>query len=413
MTRTKLLGACLATAALLFASCGSADDDSSSSSSPLPGGAGGADAPEGDPIVIGIDEDSTSAGAAYSMTTARALRDTFEKINSEGGILGRPVEVVTANSESDPTKGAAVARDLIDQGATALFLTAGSAASIQMKPVIQEEQVVALAPTASNPDLIAQPDADYVYTVAPSSASWPPIYCSAFEELGVETVAVMTENSSTITSLNEFLIDDGIAECVEVVATEAADTDATDVTAQVTRVKNADPDAVLVSSSGGSFEVLVHNAMAQVIPDLPRFTVATLANQPEEWRAANAGALEGVYALASIDITNERTQEAIEYFQEVNGDDFTITGFDAQAYDAAYLLKTAIEEAGAVDDPEAIKAAVDGISGYEPHSGLADFTISFADDKHNGPDGSCGYLLAEFTADNELGEPADIYSAEC
>lgn len=411
MTRPKLFGACLITAALLLAGCGS-PDDGGDTASPLPDGAG-EDAPEGEPIIIGIDEDSTSAGAAYSMTTARALRDTFDKINAEGGILGRPVEIVTGNSESDPTKGAAVARNLIDQGATALFLTAGSAASIQMKPVIQEEQVVALAPTASNPDLIAQPDADYVYTVAPSSASWAPIYCGAFEELGVGKVAVMTENSSTITSLNEFLIDDGISECVEVVTVEAADTDATDVTAQVTRVRNADPDAVLVSTSGGSFEVLVQNTMAQVVPDLPRFTVATLANQPEEWRAANAGALEGLYALASIDITNERTQEAIEYFQEVNGDDFTITGFDAQAYDAAYLLKTAIEEAGSIDDPEAIKDAVDAISGYEPHSGLIDFTISFAADKHNGPDGSCGYLLAEFTADNELGEPADIYSAEC
>ncbi|WCO67823.1 ABC transporter substrate-binding protein [Iamia majanohamensis] len=408
MNRSKNLVALLAIAILSLAACGSADD---ATSSPIPGGGG--DAPDGEPIIVGIDEDSTSAGAAYSQTTARALRDTIAKINEEGGILDRPVEVVTGNSESDPTKAPAVARSLIDQGAVAIFLTAGSAASIQMKPVLQDQQIISLAPTASNPDLIAQPDADYVYTVAPSSSTWPPIYCGAFETMGVERVAVLTENSSTISSLNEFIVDEGISECVDVVAVEAADTDATDVTAQATRVKDADPDAILVSSSGGSFEVLVQNTLEQVVPDVPRFTLATLANQPEEWRVANAGALEGLLALASIDITNERTQEAIDYFESVNGDDFVITGFDAQAYDAAYLLKEAIESAGTVDDPEAIQEAMNQIEDYEPHSGLSDFRISFGPDKHNGPDGICGYLLAGFTADNELGEPADVYEATC
>lgn len=409
MIRSKSVAACLAAGALLLSACGGSSD----SSSPIKDGRDKGDAPKGEPIVVGIDIDSTSAGAAYSLVTGRAVKDTVDKINDEGGVLGRPLKVVEVNSESDPTKGSAVARKAIEQGAVAMFLTAGSNASIQMKPVLQKEQVLAIAPTASNADLVKQPEADYVYTVAPSSASWAPIYCSAFEEMGVEKVAVLTENTPALSSLNEFLIDGGISKCVDVVTVEKADTDATDLTAQAVKIRNAKPDAVLVSTSGGPYEILAHNTLNEIMKDTPRLSVATLANQPDEWRAASPGALEGVLALSSVDITNDTTKEAAEYFKSVNGDDFVITGFDAQAYDSVYLLKAAIEKAGGVDDGPALKAAMDSVSDYAPHFGLAGFTLTFANDKHNGPNGSCGYLLAEFTADNTLGGPADVFKADC
>lgn len=394
--------------ALTLAACGGSDN----SSSPIAGRTDG-DTPSGEPILIGVDIDSSSAGAAYSMVTGRAVKDTVQKVNDEGGVLGRPLKLIEVNSESDPTKGAAVARKAIDQGAVAMILTAGSSASIQMKPVLQQEQILAVAPTASAADLIAQPDADYVYTVAPSSSSWVPIYCSAFEEMGVETLGVLAESSPVMEGLNEFLIDDGISECVDIVARESAAATSTDVTAQAVKIRNADPDAILVSTSGGPFEVLAHNTFHQVMKDTPRLSVATIANQPSEWRAANAGALEGLLALASIDITNERTQEIADYFKSVNGDDFVLTGFDAQGYDTVYLIKEAIERAGGVDDGEALKKAFDETAGYTPHYGLEEFTLSFDGEKHNGPDGSCGYLLAEFTSANELGEPAEVYKASC
>ncbi len=409
MFRKKSFAAFLVVASLLLAACGGDDDNNAS---PIPGGGSG-DAPEGEPIVIGLDEDSTSAGAAYSMVTAQAVRDTVDKVNSEGGVLGRPLEIVVGNSESDPTKGSAVARSLTDKGAVAIFLTAGSAASIQMKPLLQSEQVVGIAPTATSAELVAQPDADFTYTLAPSAAAWAPTYCGAFEAAGVESVGVLLENSPSLEALNDALVTNGISECVEIVARETAAPDSTDVTAQVTKLKNADPDAILSSTSGGSFEVLIQNTLAQVASDIPKFTVQALANQPEEWRTANAGALEGLVGLASVDLTNERTKEAIEFFKSIRGEDFEVTGFDLQAYDAVYLLVEAIEAAGTVDDGAAIKEAMDAIDDYEPHFGAEGFRLTFSADKHNAATGDCGIVLAEFTADNKLGEPWATFQPSC
>jgi branched-chain amino acid transport system substrate-binding protein len=406
MPRPKLIAGFLLAAALLAAACGSGDDSSTDDTS------GSGSMPAGEPIVVGLDEDSTSAGAAYSMVTAEAIRDVVDKVNDEGGVLGRPLQLVVGNSESDPTKGSAVARSLIDQGAVAIFTTAGSSATIQMKPVLQETQTIAIAPTASSAALIEQPNADFVYTMAPSAASWVPTYCGAFEELGVSRVGVITESTPVIDALNNDLLG-GIAECAEIVAREGASPDATDVTAQVTRVRNADPDVILVSTSGGSYEILVQNTVAQVIPDLPRFTLYTLANQPDEWRTANTGALDGLLALASIDNQNPATQEAQAFFESIRGDDFIMNAFEAQAYDSVYVLKDAIEQAGGTDDPVAINTALQALSDYTPHYGLTGLRLSFGPDKHNAPDGECGILLAEFTASNELGDPWDGYQPSC
>lgn len=409
MPRPKLIAGFVLAASLLAAACGGGGS-SSDSSSPIPGG-NSADAPKGDPIVVGLDEDSTSAGAAYSTVTGKAIRDVVGKINAEGGVLGRPLKLVVGNSESDPTKGSAVARDLIEQGAMAMFLTAGSSASIQMKPVLQETKTISIAPTASSAALIEQPNADFIYTMAPSAAAWVPTYCGAFKALGVSKVGVITESTPVIAGLNESLLG-GISKCAEIVAEEKAAPDATDVTAQVTRVKNANPDVVLVSTSGGAYEILVQNTVAQVMKDLPRFTLYTLANQPSEWRTANAGALNKLLALASIDNSNPRTKEAQEFFASKRGDGFVLTAFEAQAYDSVYVLKKAIEAAGNTD-AQAVNAAMQTLNGYQPHYGLPGLTLSFGAGKHNAPNGECALLIGEFNSSNKLGDPWSGYQPSC
>ena len=95
MFRPRLLAPCLlAVCALVLGACGSGDGDDTSS--PIDNSS--SNRPDGEPIVLGLDEDSTSAGAAYSMVTAQAVRDTVDKINDEGGVLGRPLEIVVGNS---------------------------------------------------------------------------------------------------------------------------------------------------------------------------------------------------------------------------------------------------------------------------------------------------------------------------
>jgi branched-chain amino acid transport system substrate-binding protein len=409
----RLVPVLLAGALVAAAACGSGEDESSSGSPTGGAGGGGGERPEGEPIIIGMDLDSTGPGAAYSVIAGDTIRDAVDEVNENGGILDRPVELRVENDESDPTKTPSVIRNLLEQGSHVLILQSAGAAVDQAKPVVQEGQVPAIAPTSISQSVAEPPDNEFIYTLANPISDFVEVYCAAFEEAGIERLAMLSDGTTTIDGVNE-LLQPGLRDCVEMVADEEAPVDASDVTAQVARIRDRDPDAVLVSSVGGNFEVLAQNTLAQQLSDVTRFSLASIGNQPESWELANPGALEGLIYMSSIDPENPRTQELQEFLRERRGDDeYQVNAYDAQAYDTIQLIKQAIEEVGSVDDPVAIRDALNEISGYEAHFGQDGFTLSFSPDKHVGTDGLCGVVLREFGGDNRPGDPWDTYQPPC
>jgi branched-chain amino acid transport system substrate-binding protein len=412
-TAKRTLLAALVALALVAAACGGDDDDSASGDDAEIGSGAAENMPEGEPIVIGMDLDSTGPGASYSVIAGQTIEDAITEVNEDGGILGRPVELVTENDESDPTKTPSVVRKLLDDhGADVLILQSAGAAVQQAKSVVQEAGVPALAPTSISQSIAEPPDSDYIYILANPIADFIDVYCGAFDAAGIESLAVMSDATSTIAGVNDLLLP-GLGDCVDIVAEEEADVDASDVNAQIARIADEDPDAVLVSSVGGNFEVVAQNTLAQQMPDVTRFSLASIGNQPETWDLANPGALEGLIYMASIDPTNPLTEELQGFLEPQRDDDWQMTAYDAQAYDTIQLIRMAIEEAGTADDPEAIKDALDSITGYEAHFGQEGFTLSYAPDKHIGTDGLCGLSLVEFDADNRPAEPWDEYQPPC
>ncbi len=184
-------------------------------------------------------------------------------------------------------------------------------------------------------------------------------------------------------------------------AEEEAAVDTSDVSAQVARLSDAEPDAVLVSSVGGGFEVLAQNTLFQQMQDTTRFSLAAIGNQPDSWELANPGALEGLIFMGSLNPENELTNELRDFLEPKRDDDWAMTAYDAQAWDAIHILAEAIETAGTADDPAAINAAIQQTTDYEAHFGQPGFTLSYAADKHVGTDGLCGLSLIQFDGDNQ------------
>jgi branched-chain amino acid transport system substrate-binding protein len=172
-------------------------------------------------------------------------------------------------------------------------------------------------------------------------------------------------------------------------------------------------DAVLVTSVGGAFEVLAHSTVAEQLPGVPRFSLASFANQPMSWSLAEPGALAGVVALAAVNPVNPRTQELTARLRAERGADYQLTAYDAQAWDAVQLVKLAIERAGGPDDPGRLNEALQTLTGYRPSFGQPDFTLSYSPGKHLGADGLCGLSLMEFGTDNRPSTPWPAYQPPC
>lgn len=397
----RLVGA-LVVSALVAAGCGGGDD--------------GTEAPNngtatGDPIIIGMDEDSTGPGASYSTIAGKTIRLAVQDINDKGGVMGRPIKLVVENDESDPTKVPATLQKLGSQGAKALFLQSGSAAIMQAKATLTQLKLPAIAPTGVTSTLVDPPNNELIYMLANTTADWAKVYCGAFQAKGITKLGVLTDDTTTIAALNKALF--GAMSCVQVTATEKGAANASDLSAQVARLKNANVDAVLVTSVGGAFEVLAQNTLASQLKDKTRFSLASIGNQPSSWKLANAGGLEGLIFMGSINQENPRTKALTDLLKEKNGDDYEITAYDAQAWDSVQLLKLAIEKAGGPDDPAKLNQAIQSISGYQATFGQASFTLSFSATKHLGADGLCGLSLIEFGADNKPKGPWAAYQPPC
>ena len=387
-------------AALAFAGCSKAG-----SNAPNSGTATGA------PIIIGLNQDSTGPGASYSNIAGKTIRLAVQDINDKGGVLGRPLKLVVENDESDPTKSPAVVQKLVSQGAKAILLQTGSAASIQAKATLSQLGVPAIAPTGVTQTLVDPPNNELIYMLANATGDWAKVYCGAFEKANIKKIGVLVDDTTTMAALNKSLF--AAMPCVQVAATEKGAVAASDLSAQVARLKGANVDAVMVTSVGGAFEVLAQNTLASQLPGKPRFSLASIGNQPASWKLANAGALNGLIFMGSINNQNPRTQELVNLLKAKNGADYEITAYDANAWDAIQIIKLAIEKAGGPDDSKKLNEAIQSMSGYKAAFGQPSFTLSYSATKHLGADGLCGLSLIEFGSDNKPKGPWATYQPPC
>jgi branched-chain amino acid transport system substrate-binding protein len=368
----------------------------------------------GEPIVIGMLEDSSGTAAGYSQLAARSIEAAVAEVNGKGGIAGRPLKLIRENDQNQPTQAPALVRKLSENGAAAILLNSGSASGVQSKPVCKELQITCLAVTSLNTTIGLPPDNEFSFMMANPVTDIGKVFLAGFGAVGVKSVGAISDDSPTIAGLNELLIPQWKTAGIKLVTEEKVPLKASDVSAQIARLKSAKPDAVYIGSLGGQQEVLIQNALNEQLPGVLRFSLASIGNQPATWKLANPGALKGLLFASSVSSQNPRTAALVTLLKSVQGDKFTaLTAYEQQGYDALYLMKAAIEKAGGPSDKVKIKDGLEQISGYQPTFGQPQFTMSFSPTKHLGPDGLCGLVIGEFNDSNQPGDPWSKYQPTC
>ncbi len=86
-----------------------------------------------DPVIIGAAIAQSGVVAPYDEGPAQAMEVAVDEINAKGGVLGRPIKIIYADTKSDIAYGATAAQEVIDQGAQMVVVTCdydyGSAAA--------------------------------------------------------------------------------------------------------------------------------------------------------------------------------------------------------------------------------------------------------------------------------------------
>ncbi|MGE0308328.1 MAG: ABC transporter substrate-binding protein, partial [Acidimicrobiia bacterium] len=167
----------------------------------------------------------------------------------------------------------------------------------------------------------------------------------------------------------------------------------------LSRIKDASPDVVWIQAQNPSTAALVHNGAQQIMPDIDRIDAGPTGGSAETWALMDPGALEGVVFLSTIDPSNPRLQTLAE---RLGSTPEAAANYAVLSYDGVKILAQAIEDAGTTEG-DAVKTALESISGYKASFGAPDLTISYSPTKHVGADQLCGFVLRVFDAENQPG----------
>lgn len=354
--------------ALLMAGCGAGE-------TPTGGGAaaptnttaagGGAAEPTTQPggsglsgeISIGAVWSLSGAAAIYGPSQKNAAELAVEEINNSGMLGDAKIRLITEDDRSTKEGAIAAFEKLINQDQVVAIL--GPTLSNSAKaadPIAQEKGIVVLgvSNTASG---ITEIGTFIFRDSLPESDVIPNTIRVTKEALGYQKVAVMYGEDDAFTKsgydvFKQALEDNGI----EILTTETFAKGDVDFSAQLTKIKGLNPDAIVVSALAEEAANIMVQARQLGIPETVRFIGGNGFNSPKLAQIAGPAA-EGAISGAAWFIGNDTpgNKAFVEAYRAKYGSD--PDQFAAQAYAGVYILANAIKNAGS-KDPQAIRDAM-------------------------------------------------------
>lgn len=336
-----------------------------------------------EPIRVGALLSVTGPAAFLGGPEQRTLEMAVEELNARGGLLGRPVRLVVKDTAGSPEKAVSLARQLIDEEQVfAIIGPATSGETMAVKALAESSGTLLLSCAAA--EVIVNPVARWVFKTAQKDSHAAAMIFQEIRRRGLTRVAVLTSNTGFGKAGKEQLERLAPEHGLQVVASETYDKAATDLTAEVTKVKAAGAQALVNWSIEPAQAIVLKNAR-QLGLGIPIFQSHGFGNV-QYVRAAGAAADGVVFPMGRVVVAealpDRYPQKAVlvaykrAYEARFKED---VSGFGGYAYDALLILAQATRAAGTLDR-ERVRAAVEGIKGLTGVSGT--FNLSPTD--HNG-----------------------------
>ncbi|MGL4325171.1 MAG: ABC transporter substrate-binding protein [Beijerinckiaceae bacterium] len=146
---------------------------------------------QAEPIKIGILTPLTGAGGADGPRMLKAMQAVFEEVNKAGGVLGRKIETIVEDDQTNPEAAVRAARKLIEVNKVPLIMgTWASAVTAAVAPVCWESKTFIM--TVSGADSITLlPHQGFLVRTQPSSKLQATAHANFIAGLGHKRVAVI------------------------------------------------------------------------------------------------------------------------------------------------------------------------------------------------------------------------------
>jgi branched-chain amino acid transport system substrate-binding protein len=333
-----------------------------------------------EPIKIGSFLSVTGGAAFLGDPEQKTLELYVEKINAEGGVLGRKLQLVAYDSAGDAEKARTFTKRLIEQDKVDV-LVGGSTTGETMAvvPLVEAAQIpfISLAGAV----VIIEPVKKWVFKT-------PHTDRMACEKIFIDMQSGKLSKVALISGAGGF--DKSMrAEClkvaakhrIEVVADETYGAGDTDMTAQLTKIKNTPGVQAVLNPGFGQGPAIVTKNYRQIGITVPLYQSHGVASK--EFIKLAGAAAEGVRLpaaalLVADDLPASDPQRSVvvsykhEYESRFKSE---VSTFGGHAYDGLMLAVEAMKKAGSTDKAK-VRDALEGIRGYMGTAGVVNMSAS-------------------------------------
>jgi branched-chain amino acid transport system substrate-binding protein len=339
-----------------------------------------------DPIMVGYLPALTGPSSSTGVGINRGIQLAVQEINAAGGVGGRQLELITRDTQSDPTKAVNGAAELTHQKVSCVFGPVNSGESLAVVPLLARANTPQIHPCWV--DTLTDPKKyPMCFRNAPTNQQ---IGGAAnryvVDVLKRKKVAVVSDTTGYGTaSVNAYVpMLKGVG--AEVVYQGNVDAANPDLKPELLRMQSAGAEAIMPWSVNAGFLSRIINTRGQMGWDVPIVGQTTLGSgqtkalleKPEYWAKVYPNNFRPVCYAAGGKLT-DRTSAFVDRLKSAKidmGD--TLLWWIALGYDTPRMIVEAMKSVGT--EPEAIVGYLNKLKQFPGVYG----DMSFTADKHDG-----------------------------
>ena len=308
----------------------------------LPGGT----AATSETIKVGEFASMTGSEATFGQSSHKGTQLAIDDLNAAGGVLGKKIQLITEDDQSQAGQPATVVRKLISSdGVVAILGEVASSKSLEAAPICQQNKIPMISPASTNPKVTET--GDYIFRVCFIDPFQGTVMANfSLNTLHLKNVAVLTDVKSDYSLGLAKFFKESFSGGGKIAAEQNYSSGDKDFSAELTAIKAQNPDGIFVP--GYYTEVgLIALQAKQLGINVPLFG-------GDGWESSalvpiGGAALEGDYFSThySPQDTSPAVQNFVKEFQAKYNE--TPDAMAALGYDSAMILAAAIKSAGTTD----------------------------------------------------------------
>lgn len=317
---------------------------------------------------IGVINSLTGSAAPYGQAAQKGLKLAEVAINNSGGVLGKKMVLVVEDDQTTPSNAVSAFKKLVAVDKVPIIIgPLSSSSAMACAPLANEMKTVILSSGAATPQLTGA--GDYVFrNRAAGQLEAVQIAEFAFKTLALRRIVIFYINTDYGVGFKNVFQDRFQAQGGSIVHVESFDQGMRDFKSQLVKIEKYKPDGVYIL--GVPIEV---GYILKQAAELGLRTKYLMNNMEDPNLLTIAGkSAEGVFfaiPLFDPESADSITRGFVDWYKKEYG--VIPDMFSADAYDALFLAKLAIEKGGY--DGNGIKDALYGIKDYHGADGVITF----------------------------------------